>query len=545
MKLAIAQINPTVGDFPKNQQKIEKQIQAAKARGADLILFSEQAIGGYPARDLVENKTFVRRNEEVLKSLAPLSKDITIVVGLVTSNPELAGHRVQNSVGILQDGKVLTIYTKRLLPTYDIFDESRYFHPGRNPLVIKHQGIKVGISICEDIWNPDEFWDRPRYEHDPIQELMGLNPDLILNASASPYSLGHDTMRMNLVQLHAKRHRVPVALCNQVGANDDLIFDGQSFVVNKNGEIIAKGAAFEEDLLIVDPFSEAVQLVSTSISDNDAVHKALILGIRDYAQKCGFEDALIGLSGGIDSSLAACLAVEALGPEHLKGVLMPSQFSSESSVTDALELAKRLKIKTEQIPITEIYETFLKDLKPSFKDLPFNSAEENIQARIRGNLLMALSNKFKALVISTGNKSEIAVGYCTLYGDLGGGLAAISDVPKTMVYALARKIAEETKWIPEQIFTKPPSAELRPNQTDQDSLPPYDILDGVLKRLIEEGQSLEEIVRGGFGREIAEKIITLVDRAEYKRRQAPVGLRVTSKAFGSGRRMPIAHRFRE
>ena len=544
MKLAIAQINPTVGDFHENKKKIESNIATAKARGAELILFSEQAIGGYPAKDLVEKAQFVKINRVILDSITPLSKDITIVIGLVTPNLNGAGHPVQNSAAVLKDGKVEGMYAKRLLPTYDIFDERRYFHPGNTPLIFEQSQLKIGISICEDIWNPKEFWRVPRYEHDPIQELIKGGVNIILNLSASPYSLGHDKFRNNLVQLHAKRHKVPIALCNQIGANDDLIFDGQSIVVSGDGNIIANGLPFQEDFFIVDPFSKTAEHPRKEPEELEMLLKALVLGIRDYVSKCGFTDVLIGLSGGIDSAVTTSLAALALGPEHVKGLLMPSQYSSEGSIKDSLDLAKKLGISVEQISIQEIYETYIKNLQPAFDELPFGTAEENIQARIRGNLLMALSNKFNALVISTGNKSEIAVGYCTLYGDLGGGLAAISDVPKTLIYSLAKEINKEHNWISDVILKKPPSAELRPEQLDQDTLPPYDILDAVLKRYIEDGEHIEEIVQAGYDRALVEKIVKLVDRNEYKRRQAPVGLRITSKAFGSGRRMPIAHRFR-
>lgn len=544
MKLAIAQINPTVGDFHENKKKIEANIALAKARGAEIILFSEQVIGGYPAKDLVEKAQFIKVNKSILDAITPSSKDITIVVGLVTPNPNGAGHAVQNSAAVLKDGKLLGTYAKRLLPTYDIFDERRYFHPGNTPLIFEQSGLKIGISICEDIWNPKEFWKMPKYELDPIQEMIKERVNVILNLSASPYSFGHDKFRNNLVQLHAKRHNVPIALCNQIGANDDLIFDGQSVVINGEGNIVAQGLPFQEDFFIVDPFSKVKSQTHDQLDDLEMLLKALVLGIRDYVSKCGFTDALIGLSGGIDSAVTASLAVLALGPEHVRGLLMPSHYSSLGSIKDAMDLARRLGIKTEEISIQEIYETYIKGLKQSFDDLPFDSTEENIQARIRGNLLMALSNKFRALVISTGNKSEIAVGYCTLYGDLGGGLAAISDVPKTLVYSLAKEINKERDWISDVIFKKPPSAELKPNQLDQDTLPPYDILDAVLKRYIEEGEHIEEIVQAGYDRSLVEKIVMMVDRNEYKRRQSPIGLRVTSKAFGSGRRMPIAHRFR-
>lgn len=544
MKLAIAQINPTVGDFHENHKKIESAISSAKSRGADLILFSEQVVGGYPARDLVEKTQFIKANTAVLESLKPLSKDICIVIGLVSPSTEEAGHRVQNSAAVLQNGKILGIYAKRLLPTYDVFDEHRYFFPGNSPLVFEHCGKKIGVSICEDIWNPEMFWEIPRYQHDPIQDLVKAGAELILNCSASPYSFGHDIIRNRIVGHHAKLHKVPIALCNQIGANDDLIFDGQSIVVDSNGAIIAHGLPFQEDFFIIDPFLSKPEPARPQLTDIEKLLKALVLGIRDYVGKCGFSDVLIGLSGGIDSAVTASLSVLALGKEHVKGILMPSQFSTEGSIKDSLDLAKHLDIKTEEIGIQDIYELYLKDLKPSFDELPFDTAEENIQARIRGNLLMALSNKFNALVISTGNKSEIAVGYCTLYGDLSGGLAAISDVPKTLVYALAKEINRENNWISEKILKKHPSAELKPNQKDQDTLPPYDILDAILKRYIEEGEHIEEIVKTGYDRKLVEKIVSLVDRNEYKRRQTPIGLRVTSKAFGSGRRMPIANKFK-
>ena len=544
MKIALAQINQTVGDFQNNIEKICSYIDRARSQNADLVVFPELAITGYPPKDFLDIPAFVDENLKALEKITCSVSGISAIIGFVDKNKRPHGKLVHNAAAFIQDKKIISIHHKSLLPTYDVFDECRYFEPAYTISPVKFMDYTLGISICEDIWNDEEFWARPLYEKDPIEDLISQGANIIINISSSPFAVGkHDKIRLRMLIHDAVKYKVPFVYVNQVGGNDDLVFDGNSSVINAEGSLIARSAAFEEGLIVVDIEKSVVQLQSKVYSPVESIHKALIVGLGDYAIKCGFKKVVIGLSGGIDSAVTAALAAESLGKDNVIGVLMPSQFSSQGSIDDAVRLAQNLGIIYKKIPIKDIFETYQNTLKTEFKGRPFDIAEENLQARIRGNILMALSNKYGYLVLTTGNKSELAVGYCTLYGDMSGGLALISDIPKTMVYELARYINREREVIPQNSIDKPPSAELKPNQFDQDTLPPYDILDGILKAYVEDAKSIGEIIRMGFDEKIVREVIGKVNRNEYKRRQAAPGIKVTSKAFGSGRRMPIAHNF--
>ncbi len=544
MKIALAQINPTVGDFQKNAEKICSFIGLARGKGADLVVFPELAVTGYPPKDFLDIPGFVEENLKVLDKISRCVSGIAAIVGFVDKNKRPQGKLVHNAAAFIQDQKIVSVHHKSLLPTYDVFDECRYFEPAHAISPVRFMDYTLGVSICEDIWNDEEFWPRPLYETDPIENLISQGANAVINISSSPFTVRkHDTVRLPMLTHDALKYKVPFVYVNQVGGNDDLVFDGNSAVINAHGRRIAQAAAFEEDLVVVDIESQEAQPAPPAATPIETVHKALILGLRDYVVKCGFRKVVIGLSGGIDSAVTAALAVEALGNAHVAGVLMPSRFSSQGSVEDAVHLAKNLNIPYKIMPIHDIYETYRSALKTEFKELPFDSAEENLQARIRGNMLMALSNKFGYLVLTTGNKSELAVGYCTLYGDMSGGLALISDVPKTMVYELAHYMNRAKEVIPQNSIDKPPSAELKPNQCDQDTLPPYDVLDAILKAYVEDTKCIDEIIRRGFDERTVREVVRKVNRNEYKRRQAAPGIKVTSKAFGSGRRMPIAHNF--
>ncbi len=544
MKIALVQINPTVGDFQRNTEKICSFIDRAKNQGADLVIFPELAVTGYPPKDFLDIPAFVDENLKFLGKIARCVSGISAIVGFVDRNKRPQGKLVHNAAAFIQDRKIVSVHHKSLLPTYDVFDECRYFEPAHTISPVKFMDYTLGISICEDIWNDEEFWMRPLYEVDPIENLISNGANLIINISSSPFAVGkHDKIRLRMLTHDAVKYKVPFIYVNQVGGNDDLVFDGNSTVINAQGVLIAQAAAFEEDLMIVDLENPAVHVSPRSCDPVETIHKALLVGLQDYVKKCGFKKVVIGLSGGIDSAVTAALAVQALGSDNVVGVLMPSQFSSQGSIDDAVKLARNLGIAHKIIPIEDVFGTYQNTLKAEFKGLPFDSTEENLQARIRGNILMALSNKYGYLVLTTGNKSELAVGYCTLYGDMSGGLALISDVPKTMVYELARHINREKEIIPQNSIDKPPSAELKPNQFDQDTLPPYDILDGILKAYVEDAKGVDEIIRMGYDEKIVREIIRKVNRNEYKRQQAAPGIKVTSKAFGSGRRMPIAHNF--
>jgi NAD+ synthase (glutamine-hydrolysing) len=587
MNIAIAQLNPTIGDLTNNSQQILAAATAAAQEGARILLTPELSLCGYPPRDLLLQPGFVSALEVTLTELAQqLPPQLAVFVGTVTPNPQagLKGEKpLHNSIAWLEAGQVQRRLHKRLLPTYDVFDEARYFAPGDRPSPIQIDGLTLGLTICEDLWNDEEFWGRRAYAANPVVELVDQGVDLIINLSASPFCVGKQTLREAMLRHTAQRFSVPIVYVNQVGGNDDLVFDGGSLAMDGNGTVIARAAAFETDTFTLNvlrnwdgaPAAQVLHPNSANLlteagatlqsqhlappltDDNHEIWRALVLGVRDYARKCGFTQAVIGLSGGIDSSLVAAIAVAALGADQVLGVLMPSPYSSDHSIGDALALANNLGISTQTLPIADLMASFDQALAPLFAGTPPGIAEENIQARIRGNLLMAIANKFNRLLISTGNKSELAVGYCTLYGDMNGGLAAIADVPKTQVYALCHWLNQQD-WplpgvvvpslrpleavdvIPAGVLTKPPSAELRPDQRDQDSLPPYDQLDDILTRRIDQHQTADQIVAAGHDAQTVAQVMRWVAQAEFKRRQAPPGLKITDRAFGTGWRMPIA-----
>ncbi len=553
MKICLAQINPTVGAFKQNTSKICRFINVAKKRGADLVVFPEMSIVGYPPRDLLEIAGFVDSNLKALEEVKNNVVGISVIVGFVDRNLAKRGKPLYNAAAHIRNKKIISKHYKSLLPTYDVFDEDRYFEPTHSISIAKVGGKRFGISICEDTWGVDVIWPRTIYHKNPVKSMINQGAKIIVNVSASPFTIGKYNVRLKMLTNHAKRHNVPLIFVNQVGGNDDLVFDGNSLVVNREGYIIGEALAFEEDLLTVEFKDSDVRLVkdkltsvrrktqaTTGKNEIDSVYKALIMGTRDYVKKCGFKKAVIGLSGGIDSAVTAVIAVKALGKDKVLGVTMPSGFSSKSSIGDSKKLAKKLGIDCKVIPIKSIYNVYMKTMSGIFAGLPFDVTEENLQARIRGKILMAISNKYGYLVLTTGNKSELAVGYCTLYGDMCGGLAVLSDIPKTMVYDLSRYINRRMEIIPKSTIEKPPSAELRPNQKDQDSLPPYDILDGILKAYVEESKDVNDIIAMGYDASLVRNIIKKVDKNEYKRKQAAPGLKVTSKAFGTGRRMPLA-----
>jgi NAD+ synthase/NAD+ synthase (glutamine-hydrolysing) len=547
MKIALGQINPTVGDLANNVNLMTEFSRRAAGAGAGLIVFPELAVSGYPPQDLVEISAYVSRNQQELERLAAQSGElgIDIVTGFVGRAEPAARRNATNSLAYLSGGRVAFTQDKLLLPTYDVFDEWRYFAPAERQQVYEKGGKRLALTICEDVWNDKQFWQRPRYQRDPVEELAAQGMDLLINISASPYHQGKRKLRQEMIQAIARRQKAPVLMVNQVGGNDQLVFDGSSFVVGADGEIRACAKSFEEDLVFYDTETGAGDRHETHPDECDAIYDALVLGTRDYFRKCGFRQALLGLSGGVDSSLTAVIAVDAVGVENVIGIAMPGPYSSEGSVRDARHMAEKLGIRFEIISINDCYQAFIKTLEPVFRGLQPDVTEENLQARLRGNTLMALSNKFGALVLTTGNKSELAVGYCTLYGDMVGGLAVISDVPKTLVYQLSRVAnRRHPDAIPEAVFTKPPSAELRADQKDSDSLPEYDVLDPILKRYVEDYEDPAVVAEElGVPVELVRDVTRLVERNEYKRKQAAPGIRVTSKAFGIGRRFPIAQRF--
>ncbi|NJR64357.1 MAG: NAD+ synthase [Leptolyngbyaceae cyanobacterium CRU_2_3] len=593
MKIAIAQLNPTIGDLTGNAEKILQSAQQASAQGARLLLTPELSLCGYPPRDLLLQPAFIAAMSQILEQLAgDLPPQLAVLVGMVEVNErstQEGGKPLFNSTALLENGKVQHVFHKRLLPTYDVFDEDRYFEPGSaislfllNGLAVPYESasewsdksggslsplaapkaaaVKVGVTICEDLWNDEEFWGRRHYRIDPIAELAEQGVDLIINLSASPYTVGKQKLRESMLQHTAIRYQQPILYVNQVGGNDDLLFDGNSVGFNRQGQMVCRGQAFASDLIWVE-FDPALgdlvslpqsTLASQPATDDAEIWAALVLGLRDYIRKCGFSKVVLGLSGGIDSALVAAIATAAIGAENVLGVLMPSPYSSEHSVNDALNLAKNLGIQTQLLPIGDLMQTYDQTFASLFAETEFGIAEENIQSRIRGNLLMAIANKFGHLLISTGNKSEMAVGYCTLYGDMNGGLAAIADVPKTRVYSICqwlnqpssdRQLPTLGEVIPVNILVKPPSAELKPGQLDQDSLPPYEILDDILHQMIHQHKSAAEIVASGHKAVIVDRVFQLVIRAEFKRKQAPPGLKVTDRAFGTGWRMPIAQKW--
>ena len=544
MKIAIAQLNPTVGDFAGNAAKILDAYQRGVATGAEMVVCSELCVTGYPPRDLLLRKDFVAKNLETLNQLATATGKVGLLVGYVGENPKRPGREVTNSVALLQNGKIVATRSKTLLPTYDVFDEDRYFQPGDANLPVEFNGQKIGLTICEDIWNDDDFWPERRYRSNPPVDLAAAGAEIIFNLSASPWHLGKNQTRFDMLRSIAVKTQRPVVFCNQVGGNDELIFDGGSLAFNASGNLIAQGKLFEEDLVVVDT-GEVFKLSPQKPAAEEMLYKALVLGVRDYMHKCGFKSAVLGLSGGIDSALVACLAVAALGKENVHGISLPSQYSSQGSLDDAAILARNLGIQYDTVAIKPVFEQCKTQLQNVFAGRAEDVAEENLQARIRGTLLMAMSNKFGSLLLTTGNKSELAVGYCTLYGDMNGGLAVISDVPKMMVYRLSKWINREREIIPDASITKAPSAELRPDQKDQDSLPPYEILDAILEAYVVYAKSPREIIAAGFDEATVKRVVRLIDLSEYKRRQAAPGLKVTTKAFGVGRRVPVAQKYRE
>ena len=544
MKIALGQINPTVGDFCGNAAKILSYAREARERGADLILFPELAICGYPPRDLVEKPSFLTRNGDTLARIAREVEGISIVCGLVTPARNETGKSVMNSAAWLRNGRVEFMQSKMLLPNYDIFDEDRYFAPARKQAVFSFNGAKVALTICEDAWNDKHFWQKRLYNIDPVEELVRAGGNLVINISASPFTVQKREIRLKMLQAIASDFKVPVMMCNQVGGNDGLVFDGSSLVIGADGRVLAQAKSFEEDLIFFDTNTRTGDIHDQPAGLEAAAYSALVLGTCDYVRKCGFKRVVVGLSGGIDSALTAVIAVDALGKENVTGVSMPGPYSSQGSKDDARELAQNLGIAYEVIPITPVFESFRDSLNPAFRGLPEDFTEENLQSRLRGSTLMALSNKLGALVLTTGNKSEMAVGYCTLYGDMCGALAVIADVPKTMVYRLSEYRNGIYPVIPRSTIDKVPSAELRPNQTDQDTLPPYEVIDCILQGYVEEYKTAEEIAKEhGYDCKVVMSVIRMIERSEYKRQQAAPVLKISQKAFGSGRRFPIAAKY--
>jgi len=544
VKIALGQINTTIGDFAGNAAKIIDFSRQAQAAGAGLILFPELAICGYPPRDLVERPSFVARNQESLQHVAQETRGIAVICGVATPAHAETGKRVMNSAALLRDGVVAAMQSKMLLPTYDVFDEMRNFAPAQKQELFQFCGKQMALTICEDAWNDKHFWNRRLYGFDPVESLMSAGGNFLLNISASPFWLDKPRLRRDMLAVIARNYKVPVVMVNLVGGNDSLVFDGSSLVMAPDGRIVAQAKSFDEDLIYFDPNALTGDIHDQVEGEATSAYAALVLGTRDYCRKCGFDRVTIGLSGGIDSALTAAIAVDALGPEHVRGVGMPSPYSSPGSIEDARSLAANLGIRFDLLPINDAFDAYRKILKNAFAGRPEDATEENIQSRIRGTLLMALSNKFGGIVLSTGNKSELAVGYCTLYGDMAGGLAVISDVPKTMVYRLARYVNSRREVIPQPTLDKPPSAELRPNQQDTDTLPPYDILDRILEDYIEDLKTPEQIAgERQFDLKLVRRIVGMVDHAEYKRQQAAPGLKISEKAFGVGRRFPIAAKY--
>lgn len=547
MKIALAQIDPTIGDFTGNLANIIETSQRAAKMGARLAVFSELCICGYPPADLLEKPSFLARCRTAVDELGEATRGLPVAVlaGVAlpsrgTETQASGGKPAVNAAILLDKGEVLLEQHKRLLPFYDVFDEQRYFSPGKLQHVVELEGLRLAVSVCEDAWNDKNFWPQRLYSIDPIEELIAQRPAIHINISASPYWHGKRQIRRKMLSAIARRDGIPVVLSNQVGGNDSLVFDGSSLAINARGELVAEAKCFAEDLVVVDPFAAAA-IADPAEDDTEGAWRALVLGTRDYVRKCGFRKALVGLSGGIDSALVAAIATEALGAENVICVGMPSPYSSEGSVEDSRQLAANLGIRFEVIGISTLFKDYGHTLEPLFAGMAADITEENIQSRIRGNLLMALSNKFGALVLTTGNKSEMAVGYCTLYGDMVGALAVIGDLMKTRVYAVSRWLNREREVIPEAILRKAPSAELRPGQKDTDSLPPYEVLDPILEAYVERYETPEQIAQShGFPLELVQKVVRLVERSEYKRQQAAPVLKVTSKSFGMGRRFPIA-----
>jgi len=542
MKITIAQLNPTIGDFNNNVLKIEHALNTAKHDNAVLVVFSELILSGYPPKDLLERVDFYDANKNALNKVLKISEkfpSIGLICGTFERIETKNGFKLYNSAVLIKNGKILFTQRKSLLPTYDVFDEKRYFTPAEHIDIVEFEGEKLGITICEDAWNNPEVLSSPQYDIDPVAILAKKGATIIINISASPFSLGKQPVRYNLIKSHSEKHSMPFVFVNQTGANDELIFDGRSMVFDNHSRLTVILPGFKEEIKTID-LKKSEEISFTPEDYVEDTYNALVLGIKDYMRKCSFKKTVIGLSGGIDSAVTCALACRAVGNENVVGVAMPSPISSESSLTDAEDLAKNLGIEFSVIPIEAVFTAYKNSLNPLFYNTEEDVTEENIQARIRGNILMALSNKFGYLVLTTGNKSELSVGYCTLYGDMSGGLAVLADIPKVLVYKIASYINRAKEVIPLSIIEKPPSAELKPGQKDQDTLPPYEILDAILELYVEQARPKKEIVERGFDSETVEWIIDAVGKNEYKRRQAPPVLKITSKAFGPGRRMPIA-----
>jgi NAD+ synthase (glutamine-hydrolysing) len=552
MRIALAQLNLTVGAFEANFRRIAAAVGRAREAAADLVVFTELATTGYPPRDLLTHPRFIDLNLALLDRVAALSTaQLAILIGYVERNPSPDGKSLYNAVALCHRGRVVERRFKSLLPTYDVFDEDRYFEPARDVRPMHVHGWRLGASVCEDVWNDPVFWPKRLYHRDPIAELDTQGVDVMINISASPFELQKADLRRRMIRQEAVNHRCYFFYVNQVGGNDELVFDGHSIGIDPDGRDVVRLRDFEEDFAVYDvpkrgesALPEAAVLRDVSLSSEETAYRALVLGLRDYVHKCGFSSVVLGLSGGIDSALTACLAVDALGPDRVLTVAMPARYSSEHSLNDAASLAKALGVDHRVVPIDDVFQAYLTVLAPAFAGAAEDVTEQNIQARVRGGVLMALSNKFGHLLLTTGNKSELAVGYCTLYGDMCGGLAAISDVPKTLVYRLARYVNRDREIIPASTLTKAPSAELRPNQTDQDTLPPYDVLDQIIEAYVERNLDADAIVQMGIDPVIVADVIHKVDASEYKRRQAAPGIKISSKAFGVGRRYPIAADYR-
>ena len=548
MKIGLLQLNSTVGDFAANRKKLLDGCEKAVALGAEFILAPELFLCGYPPRDLLQRADFIAANLAALAETAKSVGAVPLCVGFVDKNPDRPGRALRNAAAVLQYGKIIWRTNKCLLPTYDVFDEDRYFEPAKTIAPFEFNGHKLGVTICEDIWNDEDFWPERLYRRDPVKELIAQRAEIILNLSASPWHDGKEKMRLAMLRRAARDEKIPLAQVNAVGANDELIFDGHSVALDARGEVIALGKGFAEEILVADLRREVQSPKSKVQSDfpprEAQIFSALSLGIRDYVRKCNFKSVIVGLSGGIDSALVAVLAADALGAEKVLGVSMPARYSSEGSLSDAAALAKNLGIRYEVLPIEPVFKSVEKQLEKVFAGTKPNEAEENVQSRLRGVTLMALSNKFGALVLTTGNKSEMAVGYCTLYGDMCGALAPLADVFKTDIYQIARWVNRDREIIPAASISKPPSAELRPNQTDQDSLPPYETLDQILDAYVVKNLGRDEIIRRGFDAAVVNDVLNKINFSEYKRRQAAPGLKVSPRAFGMGRRIPIAQKFR-
>ena len=541
MNIGILQLNFTVGDFRGNSEKLVSAYERAVREGAELCVGSELGLCGYPPRDLLNRQDFVESHERALREVAKRVGKVPLLIGGIEKTNQKAGRPLYNTAFLVEKGKTRAVARKILLPTYDVFDEDRYFEAGDKVGSVRIAGKRVGVTICEDIWNDEDLWPERRYRIDPVRELAKKGMDLLINLSASPWNIGKEKVRYRLLAEVAKREKIPVIQVNQVGGNDELVFDGQSLGVGVKGGLLARGVAFMEDVKVVDIGGKEQKPIWAG--DEEQVFQALVLGTRDYLQKCGFQDVVLGLSGGIDSALVAVVAAEALGKDKVLGVAMPSRFSSAGSVADAEALAKRLGIRYQKIPIEDTFAVMLRSIAPAREGRSGGLTEENLQSRIRGMTLMAISNDSGRLLLTTGNKSEMAVGYCTLYGDMCGALAVIADVPKTLVYRISRWINREREMIPKNSIEKAPSAELRPDQKDQDSLPPYEELDRILESYVVNEGSIQGMVKKGISKALAEEVVRKIDISEYKRRQAAPGLKVTTKAFGVGRRIPLAQRF--